>query len=149
MNTPLELLKKGNLKGLFIEPTTNSLLQFLRYVFVGGVATIADWSTVFMMTEALDISPYVSAIFGFFAGLIFNYFLSKLLVFKENHARVSHLGEFVAYGIIGIIGLAITEGIMVLTTNTFGWHYMVGKVISTLVVLVWNYLARKKLIYTS
>jgi hypothetical protein len=36
------LLKSFNLKGLFIAPTENSFLQFFRYAFVAGIATIAD-----------------------------------------------------------------------------------------------------------
>lgn len=142
-----ELLKKFDLKGILITPTKNGFLQFVRYVFVGGIATVADWGTLFVLTDFAHIYHMVSAIIAFAVGLIVNFLLSKLLVFKANEARVNVVMEFVSYTIIGIIGLGITELIMFLFTNCWSLHYMLSKVIATVIVLAWNYLARKLFIY--
>ena len=142
-----ELLKKFDLKGILVTPTKNGFLQFIRYVFVGGIATVVDWGVLFLLTEYAHIHHLVSAIIAFVAGLITNFFLSKLLVFKANEARVNAVMEFVSYAVIGVIGLGITELIMFLFTDCLNTHYMISKVIATAVVLVWNYLARKLILY--
>ena len=142
-----ELLKKFDFKGIFITPTKNGFLQFFRYVFVGGIATIVDWGVLFVLTDFAQIYHLISAIISFIAGLVVNFILSKLLVFKASKARVNAFMEFVSYAIIGVIGLGITELIMFLLTDKWTLHYMISKVIATIVVLAWNYIARKKIIY--
>lgn len=142
-----ELLRKFDLKGIFIAPTKNGFLQFFRYIFVGGIATVVDWSVLFLLTEVANVYHLVSAIFAFVAGLITNFLLSKPFVFKANEARVKPLMEFVSYAVIGVVGLGITELIMFIFTNCWGIHYMVSKAIATVVVLIWNYIARKTLVY--
>lgn len=142
------LLKKFDLKGIFITPTKNGFLQFFRYLFVGGIAAVADFGVLFLLTDFVHIHHLVSAIFAFVAGLITNFILSKLLVFKKNEARVNSFFEFVSYAIIGVIGLGLTELIIFLFTDHFKLiHYMLSKIIATIVVFVWNYLARKLFIY--
>lgn len=143
----LALLKRFDLKGIFITPTSNAFLQFFRYLFVGGVATIADWGTLFLLTEYAHVNHLVSAVFAFIAGLLVNFVLSKLLVFKMNEVRTSVWGEFAGYAVIGVVGLGITELIMYLLTDRMSVHYMISKAIATAIVLVWNYAARKKLLY--
>lgn len=142
-----DLLKRFDLKGLFLTPTKNGVLQFFRYLFVGGIATVVDWGVLFALTEFLDLYHLISAIFAFVAGLGTNFLLSKLVVFSANEARANPVMEFLGYALIGVIGLGITELIMYLFTDRMSLYYMLSKAIATALVLVWNYLARKLLLY--
>jgi putative flippase GtrA len=142
-----ELLKQFDLKGIFLTPTKNGFLQFFRYIFVGGIATIVDWGVLFVLTDCVQIYHLISAVIAFVAGLLANFTLSKLLVFSGNEAKVNPLMEFVSYALIGIVGLGITELIMFLFTNFAQFHYMISKVIATVIVLAWNYIARKRIVY--
>ena len=141
------LLKDFDLKGIFLTPTKNGFLQFFRYLFVGGIATVVDWGVLMGLTELLQLHHLVSAIFAFVAGLGTNFLLSKLLVFRASEAKTNSLLEFLGYALIGVIGLGMTELIMFLFTDGLSLHYMLSKAIATAVVLVWNYLARKLLLY--
>ena len=78
-----ELLKKGDLKGLLLEPTEDSFLQFFRYIFVGGASFIVDW-VLLQVIEAMGVYHLIAGIFSFIAGLCVNFVLSKLLVFSKN-----------------------------------------------------------------
>ena len=142
-----QLLKKFDIKGLFILPTKNGFLQFFRYLFVGGIATVVDWAILFALTDFAKINHLISAIISFVAGLAANFILSKAIVFSQNEARVKPIMEFISYALIGVIGLGITELIMFLITNCMDYHYMLSKVVATAIVLGWNYLARKHLVY--
>lgn len=148
MKEIFRLIKKFDMKGLFIIPTNNALLQFFRYIFVGGVATIADWGVLFLLTDIVHIYHLISACISFFAGLIINFLLSKLMVFNADTARVNNVLEFIAYAIIGAVGLGITEIIMFAFTDCLNLYYMWSKAIATAITLMWNYIARKKIIYS-
>ena len=143
----LLLLKRFDLKGIFLTPTKNGFLQFFRYLFVGGIATVVDWGVLFALTELLQLHYLVSAVFAFVAGLGTNFLLSKLLVFSANEAKANAVLEFLGYALIGLVGLGITELMMFLLTHSLSLHYMLSKAVATAVVLVWNYLARKILLY--
>ncbi|MBR5739320.1 MAG: GtrA family protein, partial [Lachnospiraceae bacterium] len=89
----------------------------------------------------------VAHVFSFIAGLITNFVLSKLLVFKANEAKVNPVLEFVGYAVIGLIGLGLSALIIFLLHGKLGLNNMVSKIISTLIILVWNYVARKLILY--
>lgn len=136
-----------DIKAILINPTKDNTLQFIRYIFVGGIATVVDWSILYILTSICEIHYLVSAIIAFVAGLIINFILAKLLVFKANEVRVNSYIEFISYAIIGIIGLGITELILYSLTNFIGLYYMISKAIATIIVLFWNYIARKIILY--
>ena len=49
------ILFSFNFKKIFYEPTRNALLQFFRYAFVGGWATVADWGVFALFNEVMKI----------------------------------------------------------------------------------------------
>ena len=134
-------------KRIFYLPTTNVFLQFFRYAFVGGWATVADWSVFALFNEVLKIHYLISAPFAFLMGLTLNYLLSKKFVFSGSPEKTKASTEFLVYAIIGVIGLGLTMVIMWLLTEIGGLVPMVSKIIATAVVLVWNFVARKVALY--
>ena len=141
-----DLLFKFKIRALLIEATQNPIIQFFRYAFVGGIASVADWFVLWLL-EHLGMHYMFATVLAFFAGLATNYLLAKKLVFKVEEARVGAVGEFIAYTLIGAVGLLITLGLMYLFTECMQLYFMISKIIATLIVLVWNFLARKLLIY--
>ena len=129
---------------MFIEKTDNSLLQFIRYFFVGGVAAVVNIGMLFIFTDVCHIYYLVSNIISFTLGLIVNYILSKLLVFQDK-VSLSTSKEFIIYAIIGVVGLGIDTLLMSIFTDTFNIYYILSKIISTLLVFIWNFGARKGL----
>ncbi len=146
MKELFDLLIHFKLKKLFFEPTKNGMIQFFRYAFVGGIATVVDWAVQYVLT-VLWVHYLIAAVFAFLSGLLVNYFLSKIFVFKAQEAKVNALWEFVIYAVIGVIGLGITVGLMFILTDVAGLYFMLSKVITTVIVLFWNYFARKIIIY--
>lgn len=140
----LDYIKKLDLKSLFITPTSNALIQFFRYIFVGGVAFLADGGSLFLI-EAIGVNYLIAAIFAFIIGLVCNFLLSKLMVFQrsDKDGKV----EFAVYGVIGVIGLGITEIIMYVLTEIAGIYFMLSKVVAAAIVLIWNFVARKLVLY--
>ena len=129
---------------IFIEKTDNSLLQFIRYFFVGGVAAVVNIGMLFIFTDVCHIYYLVSNIISFTLGLISNYILSKRLGFQDK-ILLSASKEFTIYAVIGVVGLGIDTLLVGIFTDTFNIYYMLSKIISTLLVFIWNFGARKGL----
>ena len=126
---------------LFLEKTDDTKLQFFRYLFVGGFAAVVNIGSLYVFTEFAHLYYLVANVLGFLLGLLTNYLLSKWLVFsKENN--LNKVTEFIIYAIIGVVGLGLDTGFVWLFT-TIGIYYMIGKIISTGLVFIWNFFARK------
>ena len=137
---------KGLLRYLFVEPTTNIWLQLLRYGFVGGVAFVADYGTLFLLTHYVGIHYLWSAAIAFAIGLTVNYLLSISWVFNKNRSTNPWV-EFIVFTLIGVVGLGLNELIMYVATDLMTLHYMLSKLISTALVFCWNFFARKLIIF--
>ena len=67
MRELLTLLRRRDVQGLFRKPTTNAMVQFFRYAFVGGFAAVVDWAVVWLV-EHFGAHYQVGVVCGFFAG---------------------------------------------------------------------------------
>lgn len=134
------------IKKLFIYDTTNWIIQLFRYVFVGGFAFIVDYCLLFLLTESLGIYYILSATISFIAGLIINYIISTQWIFKKS--RLSNTAiEFIVYGIIGVIGLLLNDLILYLFTDIMHNHYMISKLIAAALVMGWNFVGRRTILF--
>ena len=101
----------------------------------------------FVFREAEGFFVFLAQGIAFVLGLIANFILSKLFVFQEKSEKTNAAGEFVTYGVVGIVGLLIKWLLLWLFNTLIGIHYMLVWVISTIIVLIWNYAGRKLLLY--
>jgi len=139
----LVMLCKLDFWGLLKAPTENGLLQFCRYCLVSGVETVVDWGVLYLAERLVHY--LLAAVAGFVCGLSCNYILSKWMVFNGSSAKMDSRQEFLAYAAIGVAGLGITLILMYVMTEWLRLHFMLSKVIATVLVLMWNFLARKML----
>jgi putative flippase GtrA len=128
--------------------------EFARYLIVGGTAFLVDYSTLYLTKTYLfanvgDWGVYLATAIGFIAGLIYNYILSLVWVFKSARERNKGktLSAFLIFAVIGVIGLLLTEGGMYIGYDLLLIDPMIVKIFVAAVVLVWNYAARKLLIF--
>ena len=131
----------------------NLILEFLRYAVVGGIAFLADFGALVgsqeLFFKQFPWGVYAASVVGFVVGLAVNYFLSLLYVFtsKKDRGKGRSVGAFLVFGIVGVVGLGLTELGMWFGIEWLGWNYMVVKIFTTGAVLMWNYLGRKILIF--
>jgi putative flippase GtrA len=120
----------------------NTLIQLFRYTFVGGVAFIFDFGSLFILTEYFNVYYLISAAIAFLLGLTINYFLSIIWVFEKRSINSKYI-EFIVFALIGTIGLALNEFFMWFFTEIVNTHYLFSKLISTVFVYLWNFTIRK------
>ena len=134
------------LKKLFTDKSHNTLIQFFRYAIVGGVAFIVDLGSFLFFTEVFHLHYLWSNVIGFCAGLVTNYILSILWVFPVKMMKNRGL-EFAVFGIIGVIGLGLATLFLWLFTDFAHIDYRYSKIIAMALVLLWNFLARKYVLF--
>ena len=133
----------------------NLSIEFFRYGIVGGIAFIVDIGMLYLCKEFLlkgvPYSLYIATAIGFLAGLITNYLLCLKFVFlsaKGTKQGRTNLDRFL-FVVIGVVGLLMTEYGMKLGVDVLYINYLLVKIVITGVVLIWNYLGRKILIFNT
>ena len=136
-----------------------TIFEFLRYAVVGGIYAGVDMAGNYLMlfyvfSADKDDKVYVaiSVAVGFVVGLVVNFVLSNRFVFKseEQKERGKTAGAFFLYVLVGVIGFGLTELLTLLGTRFIGdhgiWYILLTCVVKG-IVLIWNYIGRKILVY--
>ena len=71
-------------------------------------------------------------------------FISKIIIKKTNNGFI----QFVRYGLVSVIALAVDFGCMVLLVELFSIHYLVAATVSFISGLAVNYLLSRAWVFT-
>ncbi|PWL49259.1 MAG: hypothetical protein DBY40_03635 [Clostridiales bacterium] len=140
------------------------VIEFLKYCVVGGIAFIADTASLMLFYHFVfgefsfdllflhiaDGRTAAATAVGFLVGLVVNYVLSVLFVFNRpgQQEKGKSVGAFLIFGVVGLIGLALTELGMMLGVGLLGDKFLLPvKIVVAGIVMVWNYLGRKIFVY--
>jgi len=136
----------------------------LRFLFVGGLATLIDYlasaTTLYIYLGSIEkvilannkeielplLIIILATGIGFLFGLIFNYIFSVIFVFDSNKFAKTGRGKFY-FTILALVGLIVTLIGMYIFCDLLHVHYWIMKVILTIVVLVFNYLTRRFILF--
>ena len=117
------------------------LMQIIKFVIVGGIATIIDYIIFFILHELLKVPTLPANVISFTVSVIYNYIASVKWVFdvkKEDPKK-----QFIIFLILSIIGLLINTAIVYVTIDLLHWYSMICKIIATGIVMVFNFITRK------
>lgn len=134
------------LNKLFRDNTDNIFLQFFRYIFVGGTAFAVDFFFLYFFSDICGIYYLISGVLSFVISVLVNYIMSTKWVFNPDNSDNKVL-EFNLFLIISTIGLVFTEILLYLFTDVFGLYYLISKIIAAIIVLFWNFTARRIMFY--
>lgn len=133
---------KDTMQKLFRDQTERTLVQMFRYTFVGGAAFLVDFGSLFILTDFFGLYYLISAAIAFILGLIANYSLSISWVFNKRTLGNKKL-EFGVFALIGIVGLGLNELLIWFLTEDLQLYYLISKIIAAILILFWNFFARK------
>ena len=131
---------------LFKDPTDDIFLQLVRYIFVGGTAFAVDFFFLYFFSDICGIYYLISAVLSFIISVLVNYVMSTKWVFNQDNIDNKVL-EFNLFILISTIGLVFTEILLYFFTDIVGLYYLISKIISAIIVLFWNFLARRVMFY--
>ena len=133
-------------KKLFVDKTDNVLLQFFRFIFVGGTAFLIDFFIYFALVEFVNVNYLIAATIAFFISVLANYYLSTSWVFNQSQIE-NRAVEFNIFLAISIVGWIFTEILLYIFTDLWSINYLWSKIIASILVLFWNFSAHRVMFY--
>lgn len=118
------------------------LLQIFKFIIVGGTATVIDFIVLFLLKEYIGLNEIVANTISFTVSVIYNYIASVKWVFDVDEAK-NKSTQFITFITFSIIGLLLNNLILWICIDKLSIYYLIGKVIATGIVMVFNFITRK------
>ena len=116
-------------------------LQLIRFGFVGGTAFLIDAGILYILTEFFNIHYLIANVISFGISTIYNYILSILFVFDTKKKGGSL--QVTVFVVLSVVGLFISQLLMWVFVDLLFILTLIAKVISTVIVMCFNFITRK------
>lgn len=116
--------------------------QIIRYGLVGSLSVSVDFAILNIAYLKINLPLYLSVLLGFTASVIIGYFLHSRWTFRYD-TKGKEFSKLTSYIFVTVIGLAITEGIVLIATERFGIYYNISKVIAVAFAILFTYITSK------
>jgi len=137
------------LEKYLIQRTNVVHIQFFRYIFVGGTASIVDASCFYIVNNIFHLNYLIAQTVGFSFGLIVNYLLSILWVFESKGQPQKEFAIFALVGVGGLLWSYFILWLLISVLDITQFQNMLAKAIAVALVLVWNFTMRKKFAFNN
>jgi putative flippase GtrA len=119
-------------------------MQFLLYLIVGGLSFLVEL-TAFIALQTAAIAVIPASVASFIVATVANYLLSITLAFIPGRfRRHAELARFLA---VVLVGLALNTAAVWFFAYPLGIPPVAAKVGAVPIVLIWNYLGRRLLVF--
>jgi putative flippase GtrA len=114
-----------------------------KYSVVGASGTIIDLLFLYILVDILSFDVIYAAIISFILAATNNFIFNKGWTFKNTtNSDLYHI-KYLKFMIISIIGLLFTVTLMFFINKVLMIWYISAKIVTSIVVLLWNYYANK------
>jgi putative flippase GtrA len=121
-------------------------MQFFLYLIVGGLSFLVEISTfVALRRAAMPVIP--ASVMSFIVATVANYLLSIVLAFERGRFR-RHV-ELTRFLVVVLVGLTLNTMLVWFFVYPLTIRPTVAKIAAVPIVLIWNYLGRRVLIFDS
>lgn len=138
--------------------TDNEYVKLFMYLLVGGSAALFEWAMFYGLFQALrglSVFAYetqavlTATALAFALSTLYHYILCNRFVF-DSGSRYKKGAEISLVFFVSAIGLGWNLLLMWLFTSPslLGLPPMVSKIMASAIVTVWNYVSRKKWIFS-
>jgi putative flippase GtrA len=107
---------------------------------VGLAGTLAHYALLMLLVEALAVPAVAASIAGALLGATVNYYLNHRYTFKSS---ASHIATAPKFFVIAGFGFVLNGAVMWVAVDKLAVHYIVGQVVASLIVLLWNFLGSR------
>ena len=117
-------------------------VQFAKFGIVGVIAFCIDYGLFLLMDYVFGVNYLVASAISFTISTVFNYMASMRYVFagKQGQTRTQ---QFVIFFVLSVVGLGLNQLILWLCSGVFIAPAWAGKLVATVLVMVFNFVTRK------
>jgi len=119
--------------------------EIIRFSLVGGLCFIIDYGLMVALKELLGVHYLIAAGVSFTVSVIVNYILCVAWAFKgvEKTNKV----VMAAFFMTSLAGLGLNELFMWIFVDFIRVSYLIAKIVTAVLVMIWNYITKKKALY--
>ena len=122
--------------------------DMVSYLFFGVLTTAVNYLVYLPLYNLLGISAAVSNIIAWVAAVAFAFVTNKPFVFKSHDWSMKVVApEFVKFVGTRVASWLVETGILFLTVDMLQWNGIVWKLITSVLVVVLNYVGSKLLVF--
>jgi putative flippase GtrA len=114
--------------------------QFSYFAAVGVIATSVHYGLLIGLVEIFGVSAVPAALAGFCAGGTVSYLLNRRHVFRSTRPHEEAVTRF---ALVAIVGFGLTYLFMSFFVQTAHIPYLLAQVVTTGIVMFWNFTAHK------
>jgi len=115
--------------------------QFIRYIVAGAIATCIDWGFFYGLVNITHVRYPLALIISFTLGSLTNYVLNKLFTFHCPSKKIA--GQAALHLSISAFSLSLSIGMMMFWVEFFKLDPMMGRIITTIIMLILNFIMHK------
>lgn len=116
-------------------------MEVIRFGINGGLSFIVDYGVMILLKECLGVHYLLASSISFVLSVIVNYYICVLWVFKGVNKQKTNMTLFIGSS---VIGLGLNSLFMYLLVEFLFINYMISKIFATVIVMIWNYIMKKK-----
>lgn len=128
------------LQRLLVSRGADRTARVVRFVIVGGLATVLSFVLVILCVELLGIDPVVSVAVVYLLILVAGYFAQRLWVFESQRP---HAAAFPRFVISSVIAMLLNTSIMAITVHVLERWYVIGLIVATVVLPTTSFLLNR------
>lgn len=125
-----------------------ALKQLHGYLWVGGIAFVIDAGLLMLLVKS-GLYYIAANTVSFMIANVFNFFAGHYWVFHGSRQSNGIFRIYAAVLAISIAGLLINDAVMYVAVDHVALSVLPAKVLATIIVLFWNFGARKRWVYMS
>jgi putative flippase GtrA len=119
-------------------------MQFFLYLIVGGLSFFVDIGA-FVGLRAIEVAVIPASVTSFILASAANYLLSVVLAFERGRFRRSI--EILRFLTVVLVGLGLNTLLVWCFVYPLSIHPTAAKIVAVPIVLMWNYLGRRLLVF--
>ena len=134
---------KDKLKALF-----EKYYDLITYVFFGGLTTVVNYLVYLPCYNILGLNASLSNVISWVVAVAFAFVTNKPFVFRSHDWSAKVVWpELVKFVGCRIGSGAVETAILLLTVDVLGWNGNVWKLITSVLVVILNYVASKLIVF--
>ena len=127
-----------DIKGLLEDPRVKQLVKLVKFGITGVMNTAVDFLVYTLLVSFFSMGLYVSQIISYSCGMLNSYVVNRKWTFSTKNGFFS--GDLVRFIVLNLSMMLLGMGIIYVCTQKLMFHKLVAKLISTLLVLIINFL---------